>query len=69
MDKYFILWNFYKTNRKRKRKVAVCHWARKATVQRAQREKSPRRAGVHARFLNLTGGTELPVGEREARQR
>ena len=46
--------------------MELCHWARKATVQQAQREKRPRRASARARarFLNLTGGAQLPVGER-----
>ena len=50
--------------------MALTHWARKATVQQVQREFSPGKpSGARAPGLNLTGGAQAPVREREARER
>ena len=65
MDKYLILRNFCKFLEKEIGEAALCNWARRATVQQAQRERGHAGRRARARFLNLTGGAQLSVGERE----
>ena len=66
LDEYLILWNFWKSDRKRKRKGPCACWARTAAAQQAQPERRPS-ALVHARApgLNLTGGAQALARERE----
>ena len=71
LDIYFILWNFWKRDRKRKKGKEHCAcWARTATAQEAQPERRPS-ALVHARApgFNLTGRAQALVREREAREK
>jgi len=70
LDIYFILWNSWKSDRKRKRKGLCACWARTGAAQQAQPERRPS-ALVHARApgLNLTGGAQTSSGERGAMER
>ena len=65
MDKYFILWDFWKGDRKRKRKKALCLLGQNSRSAAGPAREAAQRTGARARARFKPDGRGPGVSERE----
>ena len=65
MDKHFILWNIWKSDRKRKRKKALCPLGQNSLRAAGPAREAAQRAGARARARFKPDGRGPSVSERE----